>query len=259
MMEQSDNMFWGDINDIARFTENTKANKSKLARKTSAIILAGVQLMENYIKGIKHMDAYTASSTIISSANWIKKSTVDKFIDENGNEIQVKPGTVYYIDYGNAFYGELAYYHHGLCVGKREGKILVIPMTSGAKYFSTCYHPINNPKSNKKFRQALLSEGFEKDCVLKMNDAKFISQGRIDRETVTIPNDVLLEIQKQLFSIQFPQIYQEFINNINSNKKLLKQILEQKEIISKLKQENNTLNQKLKNIEKRNGQNKRSC
>lgn len=259
MMRQSDNMFWGDIGDITRFSENTTSNKNKSARKTSAIILAAVQLMENYIKGIKHMDAYTASSTILSSANWIKKSSVDRYKDEKGNEIIIKPGTVYYIDYGNSFYGELAYYHHGLCVGKIDGKVLVIPMTSGKEFFSSCYHPINNPKSNKKFRQALLSEGFEKDCVLKMNDAKFISPGRIERETTTIRNDILLEIQKQLFSIEFPYFYQKFCNNINENKKLTKQINDQKELINKLKQEKNTLTQKLKNIENRNSQNKRSC
>ena len=59
-------MFWGDIKDIKRFSENTEENKKKSARKTSAIILAGVQLMENFIKGIKHMNAYDASSTILS-------------------------------------------------------------------------------------------------------------------------------------------------------------------------------------------------
>ena len=53
MMKSSKNMFWSDINDITRFTENTIDNKRKEARKTSSIILASVQLMENFIKGIK--------------------------------------------------------------------------------------------------------------------------------------------------------------------------------------------------------------
>lgn len=73
MMDTSENMFWGDINDISRFTENTQANKVKKARRTSAILLAAIQLMENFIKGIKHMNAYDAASTIISDANWIQK------------------------------------------------------------------------------------------------------------------------------------------------------------------------------------------
>lgn len=53
MMDTSENMFWGDINDISRFTENTHANKAKKARQTSAILLAAIQLMENFIKGIR--------------------------------------------------------------------------------------------------------------------------------------------------------------------------------------------------------------
>lgn len=62
-------MFWGDIKDIVSFSENTDENKEKSARKTSAIILASVQLMENFIKGIKHMNTYDASSTILCDAN----------------------------------------------------------------------------------------------------------------------------------------------------------------------------------------------
>lgn len=246
MITSSENMFWGDINDITRFCENTGENKDKRARKTSSIILAGVQLMENFIKGLKNMSAYDAASTIISDANWIKNSSRSDFLDETGKKVVVSLGSVYYIDYGKTFYQELAYFHHGLCVGKKEGKILIIPMTSGTKYFSSCYHPINNPMANKKYRQALLSEGFEKDCVLKMNDAKFISPGRIVRETISINSDVLLQIQEQLFSIQFPVLYQKYINYMKSEEKNKKQISEQKQLISNLKQENNNLKMKLR-------------
>ena len=249
MIKSTSNMFWSDIHSITRFSENTKENKTKDARKTSSVILAAIQLMENYIKGIKNLSAYDASSIILSDVNWIRNNSKADFMDSTGNKINVKIGTIYYIDYGNTFSGELAYFHHGLCVGKKEGKILIVPMTSGIKYFSSCYHPINNPNANKKYRQALKSEGFGKDCVLKLNDSKFISPGRIDKETVSIDNDVLKQIQEQLFSIQFPELYQEFKNLINRNKKYEKQISDQKEVISKLKQRNNSLSMKLKKFE----------
>ena len=249
MMKTSSNMFWGDIKDIKRFSENTEENKKKFTRQTSAIILAGIQLMENYIKGIKHMNAYDSSSTILSDANWIQKSKFGTFKDKNGKDITVELGKVYYIDYGKTFYGELACFHYGLCIGKRDGKILIVPMTSSKEHFSKSYHPIENPKGNKKNRQALLSEGFFKDCVLKVNDTKYISAGRIEKETVKISDELLEEIQKQVFQVQFPKLFTKHLSHQKTIEKNEKLILKQKEEISRLKQENNRLNQILKNHE----------
>ena len=247
MMKESQNMFWSDINNVSRFTENTSDNKNKQARKTSAVILAAVQLSENFIKGIKNLSAYDASSIITSEAIWIQKSSNKEFKDLHGKRKTIQVGTVYYIDYGKTFYGELAYFHYGLCIGKREDKVFIVPMTSGNNYFSTCYHPVNNPYANKKYRQALVKEGFTKDCVLKIDDAKFISAGRIEKESVTIHPDVLSEIQKQVFQVIFPQLYQEYDNDKKQIIKKEKQINDQKSLINQLKNDNNHMKQLLKN------------
>lgn len=244
MMNSSQNMFWSEINNVSKFTENTEENKNKKTKKTASIILAGVQLCENYIKGLKNLSAYEAASTIISDANWIQKSTFQEFKNEVGKKIPIEVGKIYYIDYGKTFYGELAYYHYGLCIGQRKDKLLVIPMTTGTNYFTTSYHPINNPKKDKKYRQALKTEGFLKNCVLKIDDTKFISAGRIEKEYNKIKDDILRDIQNQVFQVAFPNIFGECTRTLSKNNK---QIKEQKELISKLKNENNHLKQLLKN------------
>lgn len=249
MMKETSNMVWSDIHNIKYYSENTPDNKNKKAKKIAPIILASIQLMENYIKGIKNLSAFDASSIILSDVNWVRNNNRADFCDSNGNKVTIKIGTVYYLDFGNTFADELAYFHHGLCIGQKEGKILIVPMTSGAKYFPTSYHPINNPTANKKYRQALMSEGFEKDCILKLNDTKFVSPGRFDKETVSISEDVVRQIQEQLFSIQMPEIYQKYINTIKKNLKYQKQISDQNELIQKLKQENNSLRIKLKKFD----------
>lgn len=248
MMKSTKNMFWGDINDITRFSENTRENKKKEARKTSSIILASIQLMENYIKGIKQMNAYDASSTILCDSNWVQKSSIKTFNDKNGKKISIELGKVYYIDYGKTFYGELAYFHYGLCIGKRNEKILMVPIRSGNDIFSSSYHPINNPKADKKYRQGLQTEGFQKDCVLLINDLKFISAGRIDKECVFINENILKSIQTQVFQVTLPNLYTEFSNNQKNIQKYEKQIRDQKELIQKIKSENNSLKQKLENL-----------
>lgn len=251
MMKSSKNMFWSDINDITRFTENTVDNKRKEARKTSSIILASVQLMENLIKGIKQMNAYDASSTILCDANWIQKSSFDSFRDKVGNNILIEPGKIYYIDYGKTFYGELAYFHYGLCIGKRDKKILVVPIRTGKDIFDISYHPVYNNRADKKYRQGLQSEGFQKDCVLLINDLKFISAGRIEKEYIRIDEEILKSVQNQVLQVCFPRIYTDFLNHQNIIKKYKKQITDQTELIQKLKSENNMYKQKLSNIEKK--------
>lgn len=247
MMDTSNNMFWSDINDIKYLTENTEKNKKKSARKTSMVILSAIQLMENFIKGIKHMNVYDAASTIYSDANWIKNSTKDCFTDEKGNRITIEIGKTYYIDYGKTYKGELAYFHHGLCIGKRSGKVLIVPITSGKTYFDDCYHPVYKPEANKKYRRGLLSEGFAKDCVLYINDTKYISEGRFQKEGVLINKEVLSNIQKLVFQVEFPDIYQEYINNRKKIEKIEKQLEEQKKIIYQLKCDKNHLAQLIDN------------
>lgn len=250
MMQNLENMFWSDIRDVKRFTENTQENKHKKAKKTSSIVLASIQLTENFIKGIKSMNAYEAASTILSEANWIQKSSFTDFIDDENKKVNIKIGTVYYVDYGKTFAGELAYFHYGLCIAKKDNKYLIIPITSGTDYFSTCYHPRLNPTANKKNRQALKSEGFAKDCVLKINDAKYISAGRIEKEVISIDSIVLSEIQVQFFAVSFPRLHQNYINTIRKLEKQNKQILDQKELIHELKSEKNHLKQLLNNKKK---------
>lgn len=208
MMKSTQNMFWSDINDITRFSENTKANKQKEARKTSSIILATVQLMENFIKGIKQM-------------------------------------------YGKTFHGELAYFHYGLCIGKRDKKVLIVPMHTGKDIFNSSYHPINNPSSDKKYRQGLQAEGFQKNCVLLMNDIKFISAGRIEKECVSVNEATIKSIQIQVFQVVFQELYTKFLSQQKNIEKYTKQLADQRELIQKLKSENNTYKQKLNNLNKK--------
>ena len=61
-----------------------------------------------------------------------------------------------------------------------------------------------------------------------------------------INQDILRQIQEQLCSIEFPQLYQELCNLRKRKEKSQKQIMDQKKVISQLKQENNELKMKIK-------------
>lgn len=246
----TENMKWTDINAVNMYTANTNENKNRRSKKTPAIIWGAIQLTENLLKALRQLNVYDSASIIKSESTWIQKHSFDEFFDEQNKKVNIEVGRVYYIDYGKTYKGELSYFHYGLCVAKKEGKLFVIPITSAESYRETCYHPIKNPKASKKLRQALAEEGFSKDCVLKMNDAKFISAGRIEAMDSKINDDALLDIQTTLFSVSFPDIKRQYDKLLNETSKKDKRIEDQQKFIDKLKAENEKLKGQLSDLEK---------
>lgn len=243
-----ENMFWSDVTDIKKYTEHTKTNKKNKSTKHAVIMLAAVQYIHNYMQGLKRQNAYDAASILFSDMNWLRKCHTTTAYDDNNKKIIPKMGHTYYIDYGNTFSGELGYYHHGLCIGRKDNKFLVVPIRSGDDIYSESYHPTNNNKGNKKFRQGLVEEGFPKNCVMLINDTKFISQARIDKEVAKIRQDVLIDIQMQVFQIMYPAIFQRYNAYIENNKTYVQQNKELKKEINQLKLKINKLEQQILEI-----------
>lgn len=246
-----ENMIWHDANEINKYTENTIENRKKPAKTVAKIILAATQYTYNYIQGLKRLSAYDASSILQSDINWFKnldRNTPQKCSESNEN-INVRIGKIYYINYGNAFKGELSYFHYGLCIGKKDKKILVIPMRTGSDIFDNCYHPNYNKNGKKKYRRCYEEEGFIKECVLLINDTKYISCGRIIKESPSeIDKDVLKDIQMQAFAFQYPEIYNQFSNQQAKIIKLDNESKNRKNENANLKKEVNELKQKTINL-----------
>lgn len=242
-----ENMIWADTHSIKVFTENTKANKAKLAKKTPNILLGMIQYTHNYMQGLKRQSAYDAASILFSDINWFKKSDTNVFIDENNIKHTIELGKIYYIDFGNSFKGELSYFHYGLCIGKNNNKFLIIPIRSGNDIFDCSFHPTDNPNGKKCYRRGLQIEGFGKNCVLLLNDIKYISAGRIEKETGYVSDVVLKSIQEQAFSVEFPIIFKNFMQQQQRLSRYEETLKDKKFEISKLKQEINHLNQILDN------------
>lgn len=241
-----DTMYWGDVTNIKIYTENTKLNKKKEAKKIGSIMIAGVQYMHNYIQGVIRQNAYDASSIIFSDSHWMRHRHENYSIDDNNTKIVPKIGNTYYINFGNNYGSELSYFHHGLCIGKYGGKILIVPMRTGKDVFRKSFHPTKNPTGDKKYRQALMTEGFAKNGILMMNDLKYISPARIDKIGVEIKSNALNEIQHQVFNISFPCIMSEIDKNVQEIEKLNETLELQRQEIIKLKYINNNLKQKFK-------------
>ena len=234
---------------VACFTGNNATNKSMEAIKRYKILHGLFQLEENMHKILKQLNAYDASSILIAESNWMKRNHFSKYMPSRDANDKVAFGQVCAIDYGKTYKGEMGYIHPGLCVGIKEGKYLIIPITTGRNWRINCYHPIVNPEKTKEYRQALKSEGFEKDEVLLLNDAKFISGGRILELHEIISADPLKQIQEQLFQIMFPTLLKDVTRVKIENEKYVRIIENMERQIKNLKNKNNILSAKVQDLE----------
>lgn len=237
------------IDLAACFTGNNATNKGMDALKKYKILNGLFQLEDNIYKIIKQLNAYDASSILIAESNWIKRNHFSKYMPSMGAPKKIEFGQVCSIDYGKTYKSEMGYIHPGLCVGIKNGKYLIVPITTGKTWRTTCYHPIENPDMTKEYRQALQSEGFDKDEVLLINDTKFISGGRILELHEIINSNTLKEIQYQLLQIMFPILFDETVEIQKENQKLAHKIKNMEGQVKNLKKKNDILSSRIHNLE----------
>ena len=237
------------IDLVACYTGNNSTNKSMSGIRKEKIINALFQLEENIHKILRQLNAYDASSIIVAESNWMKRNHFSKYMPNKTAPKKIKFGQVCTVDYGKTYKGEIGYIHPGLCVGKKDDKYLIIPMTTGKTWRNTCYHPIENPNMTKENRQACVTEGFIKDAVLLMSDAKFISGGRILELHEIINIDTLNDIQMHLLYIMFPDIHRDFNKIKEQNIRLQNLIENMKGQIKNLKSNNEKLSKRIYDLQ----------
>lgn len=237
------------IDLAACFTGNNTINKSMDALKKYKILNGLFQLEDNLHKIIRQLNAYDASSILIAESNWIKRNHFSKYMPSIDAPRKIEFGQVCSIDYGKAYKGEMGYIHPGLCVGIKKGKYLMVPITTGKTWRTSCYHPLKNPDMTKEYRQALHSEGFEKDEVLLVNDTKFISGGRILELHEIINFNILKEIQYQLLQIMFPILFDEIVEVQKNNQKLAHKIKNIEGQVKNLKKKNDILSSRIRDFQ----------
>ena len=234
---------------VACYTHNTKTNKSMSGLNRPKVINGLIQLEENIHRILRQLNAYDASSILSAETNWMKRNHFGKYMPSKGAKKKVAFGQVCTIDYGKTYKGEIGYIHPGLCIGKKDDKYLIVPMTTGRDWRDTCYHPINNPNMTKEHRQSCINEGFEKDGVLLINDSKFMSGGRILELHEIISTEILEEIQMQLLYIMFPDIHRIYYKDKDKIARLEKAASDRERQVANLKTKIEKLSKRIYDLE----------
>lgn len=200
-------------------SKNTPFNKRNKAETSVECMLALLDYQQNFEEIIRQMNIYDATSLLIAEQDWIKRHNFNTY--KKGLE----KGQVCKVDFGKTYDRETAFIHYALFMGKYKNKFLVIPMTTSNDEVNKAFHPIDNQKGEYRLRLAKTQEGFPEKAALYMNDAKFISPGRIIDGFNKINVNVLQQIEIHLIKIMFPAFYASVENIEKQNQQLINENL----------------------------------
>lgn len=210
-MQITDEMKWDAIDELIPYLRNNRNNKKRgSAKKEERIEEAMEELIGNLREFMKNESKYEVSHFINNLAFLMRHSEYGVVQNEENIGAQDNGG-VYWVDFGMVDGIETAHRHPTLCITTYGNECFMIPMLSGRfpddkmkEKFGIAYHPIENPDGEKKYRRGLAKEGFEKDCVLVISDAKFLSVNRIGNFLFSIDKDIVHRIEKHLLMVSMP-------------------------------------------------------
>lgn len=153
-----------------------KFEKSKTRKKafTDSLVLSSfLKIMHAFIEVGSKMSIVEMARFTNSIDHWIKGRSAKKKT-RNCSE-----GTIVEVEFGLTYKTETPYRHSALVIKEYSNKVVVIPSTSKQEYWDKGYHPTSNPSGDKEYFRVTVTDGFDHNCVLSMNDYKTISKNRI--------------------------------------------------------------------------------
>ena len=97
----------------------------------------------------------------------------------SNQQIQVRPGDICYIDFGQAYINETGFQHFGLVLTLFNYKAFVVPMSSNVKQIKKAYNYPGVIDYRTHLYYIGKIEGMSRRSVLFLNDGKFINTSRV--------------------------------------------------------------------------------
>lgn len=209
-----------------------KLEKSKTKKKAfsdSLVLSSFLKIMHTFIETGSKMSVVEMARFTNAVDHWIKNRPAKKK-SRNCSE-----GTIVEVEFGLTYKTETPYRHSALVIKEYTNKVVVIPSTSKQEYWDNGYHPTSNPSGSKEYFRVTITDGFDHDCVLSMNDFKTISKNRIISTCgsidVSSENCLYKQIKKMLLCDIFADEIKEYEDKIAQ---MDETIQEKKKIIQSL-------------------------
>lgn len=196
--------------------------------------------------------------------DWIDRHDNDnKPLDNKISSIFV--GDIFMVDWNLSYSPELSYEHPCVVIEEIGDFIFVLPVSGQKAYLEIGHHPIDQNKGDRNYRIVDVADGFNKRCVIHINQAKVISQTRILYKIGILSTDsngrcqLLDEIKAEMLHKYFPKEYNKLLEENSEYRKTIEYLSIQRKAnqsrADKYRNENDKLKkelEKLKSIVDRN-------
>lgn len=216
------------ISELKRELKNNADVHKKTFSYDSIIVSKSIfGLFSKLINKFEKTKSYQTGLFIKSMNDWLDRyDQCHKPLD--GKITEIIPGDIFMVDWNLSYSPELSYEHPCVVVEKINDFLFVLPVSSQKQYLDIGYHPIDNKDGDKNYRIVEPSDGFNKRCVIHINQAKVISQTRILYKMGNLATndlgecDLFNEIKNTMLNTYFPNEYNKLLEENNEYKRRLK-------------------------------------
>lgn len=199
-------------------------------------------LFNKLINKLENMTEYESGLFVQSFDKWLDRKDV---INKTENDVKVVVGDICMIDWNINYNPELSYVHPCLIIEDINNLIFVVPVSGQQDIIDIAYHPIDNVEGDKNYRKVDISDGFQKECVLFISEAKVISKSRIINKIGHLTCDLLdenglfREIRWNMIANYFPYEYSVLRETIEESQDKIEKTEELKKLYQSRADKNN--------------------
>ena len=168
--------------------------------------------------------AYQTGLFIKSMNDWIDRHDNDNQpLDKNISSIFV--GDIFMVDWNLSYSPELSYEHPCVVIEEIGDFLFVLPVSGQKTYLEIGYHPVDKSDGDRNYRIVDITDGFNKRCVIHINQAKVISKTRILHKIGMLTTDsngkcqLLEEIKTEMLNKYFPSEYNKLLEENSEYKR----------------------------------------
>lgn len=169
------------------------------------------KLKKEFFTSFKNYELKLSTESAYEIALWIESNEKHLSASKQNNFTKYRLGEIILVDLGwNNYDREFAYIHPAIVINETPTKIFIVPCSSGS--------PRKDKKGNiyPEFEIGTSKDGFEKDTVVMLYEAKYIDKNRVISRLGKTSKQFFEKIYNKLFQQLFEPIYYKILKSQNN-------------------------------------------
>lgn len=241
----------------AELRYNTDECKKVSSYDNTIISKSVFGLFSKLINKFDKSKSYQTGLFVKSINDWLDRKDCNQPLDDSIQTISA--GDIYMVDWNIGYSPELSYEHPCVIIEVFDDFIFALPVSAQKTYIEIAYHPDNNKDGDRNYRLVYQEDGFNKECVIHINQAKTISKTRIlykmgtliinEKGEYPLLNELKLKMINKYFSIEYNNLLEENNNYKRKIDYLSEQRRRNQSRADKLRNENTLLRNRVNELE----------